>query len=53
MLPVRALQCDLIPNAQQYSLQSASIVMFSVDDLAASIVINSYKKPVSPIHKIF
>lgn len=53
MWPVRALQGDLIPSAQQHSVQSASIVMFSVGDLAASAMINLSKEPVSSIHKIF
>lgn len=53
MWPVRALQGDLIPSAQQHSVQSASIVMFSVGDLVASTMINLSKEPVSSIHKIF
>lgn len=53
MWPVRALQGDLIPKEQQHSVQSASIVMFSVGDLISSALINSFPEPVSRIHLIF
>lgn len=53
MWPVRALQGDLIPNHQQHSIQSASIVMFSLGDLAASTLLGLFPEPVSRIQTIF
>lgn len=53
MWPVRALQGDLIPGPQQHSIQSASIVMFSLGDLAASALLDSFEEPVSHIRLIF
>lgn len=53
MWPVRALQGDLIPTSQQHSIQSASIVMFSLGDLAASALLRIFPEPVSHIQVCF
>lgn len=53
MWPVRALQGDLVPSAQQHNIQSASIVMFSLGDLASSALINYLPEPVSSIQWCF
>lgn len=50
---VRALQGDLIPKSQQQSLQSASIVLGSFGDLAASALVNSFDQPVTHIRLCF
>lgn len=53
MWPVRALQGDLIPVDQQHSVQSASIVMFSLGDLTASALLRLFPEPVSQIQICF
>lgn len=50
---VRALQGDVVPRHQQHSLQSASIVMFSLGDLAASGLVHAIEEPVSYIRYCF
>lgn len=51
--PVRALQGDLVPEFQQHSVQSASIVMGSFGDLAANFLVHSFDEPVARIRLCF
>lgn len=53
MCAVRALQGDLVPDYQQHSVQSASIVMGSFGDLAANFLVHSFDEPVSRIRICF
>eukprot|EP00177_Eucheuma_denticulatum_P005947 GFKZ01010844.1.p1 GENE.GFKZ01010844.1~~GFKZ01010844.1.p1 ORF type:complete len:298 (-),score=23.19 GFKZ01010844.1:1374-2267(-) len=53
MWPVRALQGDLVPHFQQHDLQSASIVMGSLGDLAANLLVHSFEQPVTRIQLVF
>lgn len=53
MWPVRALQGDLVPQAQQHEVQSASIVMGSLGDLATNLLIDYLEEPVANIRLCF
>lgn len=53
MFPVRALQGDLVPEHQQHSVQSATIVMAGLGDLAVSTLVQSYPNPVGNVRALF
>ncbi|KAI0558248.1 MFS/sugar transport protein [Gracilaria domingensis] len=53
MWPVRALQADLLPHYEQHRVQSASVVIGSLGDLAANALVDSYEKPVSHIRSCY
>ena len=53
MWPVRALQGDLVPQAQQHEVQSASVVMGSLGDLAANFLVDYMEEPVANIRLSF
>ncbi|PXF42952.1 Sucrose transport protein SUC2 [Gracilariopsis chorda] len=49
MWPVRALQGDLLPPIEQHRVQSASVVLGSLGDLAANALIDSFDQPLTHI----
>lgn len=50
---VRALQGDLVPENQQQVMQSATVAMNSVGDLAVNALVQTFREPIAQIRPIF